>query len=113
MKSVPGKYEYLEHTADAKFKAFGADLSELFANAGLAAFNIITDTSKVERKMKFPLRIKAKSRDAALFDFLDQLLFLLDTEGFLLSGFIDLRVTRNSDNTYLVTGCARRLSQGV
>ncbi len=104
MKSKPGRYEYLEHTADAKFVAHGKTLDELFANAAEATFGIITDVSKVKRAMRFPLEVKAKTKEACLFDFLDQLLFLLDTEGFLLSGFKDLRVTRNCDNTFWATG---------
>ncbi len=107
MESVPGKYEYLPHTADAKFRAYGKDLSELFANAAEAMFMILADISVVERAQRHTLWIKAKTRDAALFDFLDQLLFLLDTEGFILNGFDDLRVTRNCDSSYLVTGTAR------
>ncbi len=106
MESRPGRYEYLEHTADAKFRAEGGTLDELFANTAEATFAIITDTAAVERKLRFPLEIKATTKEACLFDFLDQLLFLLDTEGFLLAGFEHLRVTRNCDGSYWATGTA-------
>ena len=104
MESKPGKYDYLEHTADAKFKAYGKTLDELFANAAEAMFGIITDVSTVKPKMRFKFQVKAKKKESCLFDFLDHLLFLLDTEGFILSGFDKLRVTRNCDNTYWATG---------
>ncbi len=104
MESAPGRYEFLEHTADAKFRAFGEDLSELFRNAAEATFAVITDVKKVKRRLRFPLRVAAASKEAALFDFLDQLLFLLDTEGLLVRDVEGIRVTRNCDSTYLVTG---------
>lgn len=42
------KFEYFEATADIGFKAYGNNLNEAFENAGLAMFNIISDTSDVE-----------------------------------------------------------------
>ena len=35
------KFKYLEHTADAKFQAFGRTLEEAFANAVLATASLI------------------------------------------------------------------------
>ncbi len=103
MESRPGRYEFLPHTADAKFKAFGKSLDDCFRNAACAMFAIMTDVDAVQAKLKFPIRLKASNRQAALFDFLDQLLFLLDTEGFLLHDCEQMRVTRNCDGTYWVT----------
>ena len=39
------KYEYFEATADIGLRAYGNDMNEAFENAGLAIFNIISDTS--------------------------------------------------------------------
>ncbi len=105
MEASPGRYEYLPHTADAKFKAWGNDLSELFANAATATFAILTDVTKVQPKLRFPLKLQSKNKEAALFDFLDELLFLLDTEGFLLRELDNLRVeeTRAPDGKKTVT----------
>ena len=41
------KYEYFDVTADIGFKAYGNNLNEAFENAGLAIFNIISDTSNI------------------------------------------------------------------
>lgn len=38
-------YEYFEATADIGFTSYGMDITEAFENAGLAIFNIISDTS--------------------------------------------------------------------
>jgi SHS2 domain-containing protein len=84
MESNPGKWEFFDHTADAKFKAWGKDLAELYQNAAKATFAIITDIERVQPVKEFPIEIKAAGgKEPALFDFLDELLFLLDTEGFL------------------------------
>ena len=47
MPSQGKKYEYLEHTADIKFLAYGETVEEVFENAALAMFNVIIDTEKV------------------------------------------------------------------
>jgi len=86
------KYRYLDHTADAKFEAYGSNLEEAFENAAQAMFNIITDTSKVRSVYKKKIHAESKRIDAMLYDFLEELLFLLDTEGFLLSGFENIRI---------------------
>ncbi len=79
------RYKYLEHTADAKFKAFGKSLEEAFINAAYATFNIITETDKVKSVKEFNIEVESKRELSLLYDFLEELLFLLDTEGFVLS----------------------------
>ena len=41
------KYEYLEHTADTKFRAYGETMEETFTNAALAMMNVMVDAIKV------------------------------------------------------------------
>ena len=43
------KFKFLEHTADAKFQAYGKNMEEAFSNAALAMFSIITDTKKIKK----------------------------------------------------------------
>lgn len=87
------KYKYFDHTADAKFQAYGTNLEEAFANSALALTGIITDVSKVKPKIMKTITLKAKSEQALLFDFLGEFIFLLDTEGFLLSQVISLKIS--------------------
>ena len=47
MQSQQKQYEYLEHTADVKFLAYGKTLEEVFENAALAMFNVMIDTGKI------------------------------------------------------------------
>ena len=85
-------YKYIEHTADAKFQAFGKTLEEAFTNAALATFNIMTDTTKVKPNIKKEIKIGAHDMNALLYDFLDELLFFLDTEGFLLNKIENIKI---------------------
>ena len=44
------KFRFLEHTADAKFQAYGKNIEEAFSNAALAMFSVITDIKKINKK---------------------------------------------------------------
>jgi SHS2 domain-containing protein len=40
-------YEYLEHTADVRFRAYGKSLEQAFENAALAMLNVMVETCSV------------------------------------------------------------------
>ncbi|MBU0461034.1 MAG: archease [Nanoarchaeota archaeon] len=90
-------FKYLPHTADVKFVAEGKMLDEAFENAAYATFNVIVDTDIVERKIKKTIKIEAKRELSLLYDFLGELLFLLDTDGFLLSKVEKLKIAISKD----------------
>jgi len=81
------RYERLEHTADALVLVSGKDLSERFANAAYAMFDQITDVRKVKAKGEMKIMLEADSREQLLVDFLQELLFLNDTEDIVFSRF--------------------------
>jgi len=86
------KYEFLEHTADLKFKAYGENLNKVFENAALAFFESITDTSKVKQTTKITINIKAQDNESLLYDFLEELLTLHEADKYLFSKFsIDIK----------------------
>jgi len=80
-------YERLEHTADALVLVHGKDLSERFANAAYAMFDQITDVKTVEPKGEMKIVLEAETREQLLVDFLQELLFLNDTEDLVFSKF--------------------------
>lgn len=43
-------FEYFEATADVGFYAYGGSLEKAYENAGLAMFNVISDTRKIRQK---------------------------------------------------------------
>lgn len=92
------KYEYLDHTADLKIRAYGNTLEQTFVNTAVAGFDFLTDTKKVKKKIEKKISINTKTIEALLYDFLEQLLFLLDTEGFILSEIKDMKIKQEKNN---------------
>jgi len=89
------KFKFLEHTADAKMQAFGSTLEEAFKNAALGMFNVMVDTSKIKQNIRHEIKIESENEESLLYDFLEQLLFYVDSKGFLLSEVLDLKINKN------------------
>lgn len=89
------RYKLLEHTADAMVEAYGKSLGERFGNAAYAMFDQITDITKVEPRGELRVVLSGDTREQLLVDFLQELLFLHDADGFLFSEF-DVRTDGKS-----------------
>ena len=94
------KFEYLDHTADLKVRAKGKTLEEAFENVALGAVNFITDVSKVRKKDEHKVSVRSKRLESLLYDFLEELLYLIDTEGFLFSGASKMVIAKEADGEY-------------
>lgn len=81
------RYRLLEHTADAMVEAEGESLGERFVNAAYAMFDQMTDASKVSPKGEVRIELEAEGREQLLVDFLQELLFLHDTENLVFGEF--------------------------
>ncbi len=88
-------YRYLPHTAEVKFEATGETLAEAFSEAAKALTHVMTDED-VRAERSVPILIRAESKEALFFDYLSELIVLLDTEGLFVSS-ADLRITHNKD----------------
>ena len=89
------RYEYLEHTADVKFRAYGKDLDEAFCNAAYALKNVLS-TDEVESKVSKKIDIKAEDEKSLLYDFLEWFIIALDSEDFILGKIKNLEIKNNS-----------------
>lgn len=78
-------YEFLSHTADVKFRAYGKSLDELFKNASEAMSSVLIPPSQVRSKAKKKIRKESLDIESLLFDFLEEFIYLMDTENFILS----------------------------
>jgi SHS2 domain-containing protein len=96
------KFKYFDHTADVCFESYGKTLEEAFTNSALAAFNIITDITKIKQLKKQEISVKAIKLESLLFDFLDELIFLMDTKHIIFSKFDDMRIGKK-EGTYVLT----------
>jgi SHS2 domain-containing protein len=89
------KYEFLPHTADVKFRAYGKTMEEAFSNAALALTKVITDPSKVEARVEKKIEVSSEDEKALLYDFLEQFIVLLDSENFLLNSVKEIKIENN------------------
>jgi Uncharacterized conserved protein len=80
-------FEIIDHTADVGIIAYGADVKELFSNAALALFSLITNTESIEEKLQHNLEISSEDRDSLLVEWLNELIYLFDTEHTLFNRF--------------------------
>ncbi len=87
------KFEFFDHTADAEFRAYGKTLEEAFSNAAFAMYSIITD-DKIEPKITKSITVQGSDFEALLYNFLEEFLFLLDADFFLLSEIESIKINR-------------------
>lgn len=80
-------FEFFDVTADIGYRAYGDTLNQAFENAGLALFEVITDTSVLKPSIKKTISLKSEDKKALLFDWLNELIFLHDAEYLVFSCF--------------------------
>ncbi|MDD5012565.1 MAG: archease [Candidatus Nanoarchaeia archaeon] len=86
------RFKFLEHTADVKFQAFGNTIEEAFRNSALALKETICDEIEVKEKKKKIISIKQKDFESLLYSFLEEILYLLDAEDFLISKVSKIKI---------------------
>jgi SHS2 domain-containing protein len=74
------KFKLIEHTADIGIIAEGLTLVESFSNAAYGLFSLITDLRKVRKLNEYTIELKENSPEDLLYSWLNQLIYLIDTE---------------------------------
>ena len=80
-------FRVLEHTADVGFEAFGSTREEVFANAGRALMNIIVDLESVDPAAGVPVQAEGSDPPDLLVNWLSEILYLYDADGWVFRGF--------------------------
>ncbi|MGD2294745.1 MAG: archease [Candidatus Aminicenantes bacterium] len=88
------RYRFLEHTADAKFQAFGETLEEAFGNAALATAFLMWDWEEIHPEVEHEIEVKGKDLKQLLSNFLEEIIYLLDSRSFLLSSPDHIRIEK-------------------
>ena len=88
-------FEIINHVADVGIVAYGSDAKELFSNAALALFSLITEPESIEEKLHFDLKVNSEDRDSLLVEWLNELIYLFDAEHILFNRFDIKSLTRN------------------
>jgi len=95
------RYRILPHTADGKFQAFGKTLEEAFANAALATASLMWEWDKVKKTRKYSIEVQGHDLPQLLSNFLEEIIYLLDTKMFLLASVENMKIER-IDDRYLL-----------
>jgi SHS2 domain-containing protein len=75
-------YKFLDHATDAFIEVTAKDLREAFSVTADAVINITLDQDKVEEKEQKEFSAKGKDLRYLLFSWLEEITFVLITEGF-------------------------------
>ncbi|WP_440952718.1 archease [Methanococcoides sp. FTZ1] len=105
MQSPGQRYEYLEHTADAKFRAYGKTVEEAFENAALAMFNVMINTSKVDCTHTEKIELTAPEIDDLLVEWLSELLFIFEVD-FISFGKFEVESITKENGEYRLSASA-------
>lgn len=87
------RFEFFDHTADALFRAYGKNMSEAFSNAVLALTAIMTDVELVSPNRKKTIVVESRNEEALLYDFLEEIVYLVDAENFFVSKIENMKMS--------------------
>jgi len=91
-------FKFLEHTADVKVLVEERTLSRAFSTSALAMKEIIAEQILVAPKIRKEFSVEGKDKEALLYAFLEEFLYLLDAEGFLLSKAPIVKIEKKENN---------------
>ena len=96
-------FEEIEHPSDIGIKFNGKNMEELFENAALGMFSMVTDINKVRaaKKIKIELSMESSNPEDLLVIWLEKLLYCFEVEGTVLSRFSIEKITRDKDRITL------------
>lgn len=76
-------FETVDISGDAGIQASGRSLEDLFANAAIGMYSLITDPAGIEVKRAIDVAVNSDSLEGMLVAWLNELIFQFDTYGFL------------------------------
>ena len=98
-------FRVLEHTADVGFEAFGATREEVLANSARALFHLIVDLETIVPSQETSLSVEGSDATTLLVNWLSELLYLHDAQGWLFSDFV-VRLT--GEKLLAATACGEK-----
>lgn len=75
-------FEVIDISGDAGIRAYGESLEDLFVNAAMGMYSLITDPAAVREERHIALDIESHSLEGLLVSWLNELIFHFDTYGF-------------------------------
>jgi SHS2 domain-containing protein len=100
-------YEYIDHTADVQARCYGPTLEKAFEQAVYSLMATISpNLEKIKALVNKSIIVKAEDKQALLFDFLTEFLYIFDVEGLIFSQIIVKKI-KKKENGYLLVADAR------
>ena len=98
------KYKILENeaTADIAFEAYGKTIEDAFESAAFVLMETMTDTKKVLEKAKKRINIQSEDLKSLLYDFIEKIIVLHESENLLFS-FFDVHHIKKIQYGYSLT----------
>ncbi len=87
-KPAPASHRPLDHTADAGVEIDAPSREALFAEAAIALADTLTPVAGVGCAIERVLELEAANDELLLVDFLNEILFLFETEGLVFAGAV-------------------------
>jgi riboflavin kinase/FMN adenylyltransferase len=94
----PYRYLEVEHTADRALQVWGRELPDLFVGAARGMTNLMANLDGLAATEWHEVRLEALDRESLLVSWLNELLFLTETERLL---FVDYRIESLTDTALL------------
>ncbi len=102
-------FRVLEHPADIGFEAFGASREELFASAAQALIHLVVELETIRPSRELTVKAEGSSPTGLLVNWLSEILYLHDAEGWL---FRDFSVHELGENTITATARGEKFDRG-
>src|SRR3989344_3576604 len=97
----PMKFRFFDHTADAKFRAYGKTVEEQFSNAALAMTAVMFDVGRMKGEVEEEIRVEGSDFEQLLYNWLEALLFLMDTKGYIMVKIKSLKIMKRNRQYHL------------
>lgn len=88
-------FEFLEHTADVKFQAWGKTIEEAFSGCALAISRTLCKED-IKKKKVYRIKVFGQDNESLLYNFIEELLYLVDTENFLPAKVKEIKIKDNN-----------------
>ena len=98
---------YEDHTADVQARCWGRSLEEAFNQTAYSLMATITpDLKRISSNIEKKIKIEAEDKEALLFDFLSELLYIFDVEELVFNN-IKVQIIKESEDLYVLNALLR------
>ena len=77
------KFEGIDISGDAGIRAYGETLEDVFTNAAMGMYSLITDPEGIGERKEIDVAAESRSLEGLLVSWLNELIFHFDTYGFI------------------------------